>query len=102
VFRGISNVLDDRFACEKLDYWHEVNISSARAEEVLKANTELELGEEASWDLSKIKAAEHIYLPALEMLKQMDGIGWWNENGIDIRNRPLPPPQQPQQPYVFW
>jgi hypothetical protein len=101
VFRAISNI-QDRVACEKLDYWHEVNISSGRAEEVLEANTKLKLGEEAAWDLSKIKAAEHIYLPALEMLKQMDGIGWWNDNGIDVRSRPLPSPQQPQQKYVFW
>jgi hypothetical protein len=96
VFRAISNT-QDRIACEKLDYWHEVNISSVRAKEVLEANTKLELGEEADWDLSQ----PNIYLPALEMLKQMDGIGWWNNNGIDIRNRPLPP-QQPQQKFVFW
>jgi hypothetical protein len=51
VFRAISNI-QDRDACEKLDYWHEVNISSGRAEEVLEANIKLELGEEAAWNLS--------------------------------------------------
>jgi len=101
VFRAISNI-QDRDACEKLDYWHEVNISSGRAEEVLEANIKLELGEEAAWNLSEIKAAEHIYLPALQMLKQMDGVGWHNDNGIDPRTVPPPPLQQARQNYVFW
>jgi hypothetical protein len=103
VFYAISNIEErDRVPCDKLDYWHEVSVSSAQAMEIFEQNLQLELGEEASWNLSEVKAAEAIYLPSLEMLRKMDGVGWWNDNGVDVKKVPPPPPRQAQQPYIFW
>ncbi|KAH8674739.1 hypothetical protein BGZ60DRAFT_557090 [Tricladium varicosporioides] len=67
--------------------WYEVNISSLTANQLFKQNETLELGNEAAWtieDISKLNAAQDLYLPACEMLKQMDGIGYHNDNGMDL------------------
>ncbi|KAE9373238.1 hypothetical protein N431DRAFT_465535 [Stipitochalara longipes BDJ] len=80
----------ERKPCEKpgLGHWFEVSISSAQLDSVLEQNQTLELGEEAKWTpegLSKLGFAKSIYLRACEMLKQMDGIGQYNNNGVDIK-----------------
>jgi hypothetical protein len=74
--------------CEKLGEWFEVSMSSAQLNGILEQNEKLGLGEEAKWtpeEVSDLDIAKSIYLPALEMLKQMDGVGQYNHNGIDIR-----------------
>jgi hypothetical protein len=93
---------------EGVDFWHEVSISSVEANKVIQQNRNLELGDEAAWTpehLSKMNAAEAMYLPACEMLKQMDGIGFYNDNGVDRNARP--PKQSPaleveQKPRFQW
>jgi hypothetical protein len=68
-------------------HWFEVSISSAQLDNLLEQNENLELGEEAMWNpegLSKLDLAKSIYLPACEMLKKMDGIGQYNNNGVDV------------------
>jgi hypothetical protein len=97
-----TSCMSERPCYEKLYTWYEATISSALVQEVLEANTQLELGEEADWGLSGVKGAEAMYLPALEMLKVMDGVGSYNHNGVDVRTCPPPAPQRPQQKYVFW
>ena len=93
---------------DRLDFWHEVSISSNKADELFEQNKKLELGDEASWtpeSLSKVDAAQAMYLPACEMIKKMDGVGYWNENGVDVKkamstitaSSTRPPPQM-----VFW
>ena len=89
---------------EGLNVWHEVNISSAKVDELLKQNTSLGLGDEAEWSpemLNELDAANSICLPACEMLKQMDGVGIHNDNGVDFRelstSRSSPP-----KPFFFW
>jgi hypothetical protein len=81
----------DRKPCEKpgLVEWFEVSISSAQLDDLLEQNEKLELGEEARWtpeEVLDLGIAKSIYLPALEMLKQMDGIGQYNHNGMDVRS----------------
>jgi hypothetical protein len=74
--------------CEKLGEWFEVSMSSTQLDDILEQNEKLGLGEEAEWtpeEISDLDIAKSIYLPALEMLKQMDGVGQYNHNGIDIR-----------------
>jgi hypothetical protein len=80
----------DRKPCEKrgLGHWYEVSISSAQLDDLLDQNVKLQLGEEARWTpegLSRLGFAESIYLPALAMLKKMDGVGQYNNNGVDVR-----------------
>jgi len=89
-------------------FWHEVSISSVQANKILLENTSLELGDKASWTLqilSNADAAQAMYLPACEMLKKMDGIGYYTENYINP-SAAVPPPSKIEQeahvPYQFW
>ena len=53
----------------------------------------MELGAEAAWtpaDLFEAGVIDSMLVPACEMLKQMDGVGFYNENGIDPRIQPSP------------
>ncbi len=89
IYFKLSRVPSDCKPCEKLGEWFEVSISSAQLDGILEQNKKLVLGEEAEWtpeEVSDLDIAKSIYLPALEMLKQMDGVGQYNHNGIDIRS----------------
>ena len=98
-----------RPGCESVDFWHEVSISSVEVDKVMQQNLNLELGDEAAWtpkQLSDLEGMEAMCLPAFEMLKQMDGIGFWNENLIDrtYRQGPdtLPTQDSQQKPRFQW
>ena len=93
----------DRQPCEKLGLgrWFEVSISSAQLNSILEQNEHLELGEEARWTpegLSKLGYSNPIYLPALDMLKKMDGIGQYNNNGVDVKKPDEKASQVTQKP----
>jgi len=80
----------ERKPCEKpgLGYWFEVSISSPQLDSLLEQNETLELGEEAKWtpeSLSNLGYGKSIYLQACEMLKQMDGIGQYNNNEVEMK-----------------
>ena len=95
-----------RPGCEKVDYWHEVSISSTKATRDFEGNKTLLFGDETSWtpeSLSKQDVAGSMYRPACEMLKQMDGIGFWNDNGIED-DKAAPPVEKQPEPvkYQFW
>jgi len=80
----------ERKPCEKpgLGYWFEVSISSSQLDSLLEQNKTLELGEEAKWTpegLSRLGFGQSICLRACEMLKQMDGIGQYNNNEVEMR-----------------
>ena len=89
-----------------LYHWHEVSISCANADEMFKQNKDLALGEEPSWTpekLAEVNAAQSIYLPACEMLKQMDGVGLDNDNEIDAKAAERHTEEEPEPaPYFFW
>jgi hypothetical protein len=97
-----------RVGKDRLGFWHEVNISSAKADEVFEQNKKLELGGEAGWTpvtLAKVNAAQAMYLPACGMIKQMDGVGYWNENGVDSKKAMstlTSASRRPPQQMVFW
>jgi hypothetical protein len=87
--------------------WHEVSISCPKADEMFEQNNSVELGEETSWDskkLSEIHAAQSLCLPACAMLKQMDGVGFYNDNNIDVEHilGASEAQQEPPVPYFFW
>ena len=86
--------------------WHEVSISCPEADAMFEQDKDIELGEEASWDtkkLSEIHTIQALYLPACEMLKRMDGIGFYNDNGMDARavQSAYEVEKQPAE-YYFW
>jgi hypothetical protein len=90
-----------------LDFWHEASISSAKANELFAQNESLELGDEASWtveDLSRINASQAMYMPACEMLRKMDGVGLYNDNGVDVLVTPPASEKgyKPPKPCSFW
>ena len=88
--------------------WHEVSISCPKANEMFEQNKSIELGDEAPWTpetLSNIDAVQSMYLPACEMLKQMDGVGFYNDNAIDtqpVQSSAAAAETEPPQPYYFW
>ena len=75
--KGIANV------------WYEASISSIRAENVLRENSEIEFGEEVQWTTSKLREEgvfKSLYRPAIAMVEAMDDIGCCNDNGGDPVN----------------
>jgi hypothetical protein len=92
-----------------LVHWFEASISSVELDKIMEENEKLGLGEEAQWNpeqISELGIAKSIYLPALEMLKKMDGIGQYNYNGQDVRSGLSVSASQltgePDQQYKFW
>jgi len=70
-----------------LPYWFELSLHSTKIDGFMAQHEKLEIGDEASWLPEHLfDAAQALYLPACEMLKQMDGIGYHNDNGKDIRS----------------
>jgi hypothetical protein len=68
-----------------LHSWYEVGIWSTVALEVFKENQSLEIGEEASWTTEKLENAgvfSALYLTACKIIKRIDGIGFYNDNGV--------------------
>ena len=87
--------------------WQEVSISCPKADHILEQNKTLELGEETSWTPEKLSAVDtlpSLYLPACEMIKQMDGVGFYNNNEIPILATPAHSLAEFQAPpeYYFW
>jgi len=105
VYKAIASN-EYRPGCVKVNSWNEVSIQCVELNEKLKQNLDLELGDEAGWtpqSLSNLSAAQAMYLPACQMLKQMDGVGQWNDNGAD--SNPTfgqPPPPPPEKEVVWW
>jgi hypothetical protein len=98
IFWGMSGP-KDRKPYEKLSSWHEVSIASAQATKAFEENKSLKLGEEAAWTADSISsAAWDMCSPACEMLKQMDDIGWNNENGVPLEDANIK--GQPKQPVL--
>ncbi|EPE31588.1 hypothetical protein GLAREA_12344 [Glarea lozoyensis ATCC 20868] len=75
--------------------WFTASIESVRGNELLVQNKKLELGEEAGWTPETFAdVLPDLSIPACQMLKQMDHVGYYNENGI----RRSPPPTQTSPP----
>jgi len=64
--------------------WYEASVSSAKAEAIFAENETLAIGDESRWDVGTLTVAgvlEAVYKPALEMIRQMDGVGAKVDNG---------------------
>jgi hypothetical protein len=67
--------------------WYEVGVMSTAAEAAFMGNETLEFGEESSWTEEGLQNAgvfSAICLPACEMVKKMDGVGYYNDNGVQV------------------
>jgi hypothetical protein len=86
--------------------WHEISISCPRADDLFEQNKTLELGEEAAWDskkLSEVHTLQSLYLPACEMLQQIDGVGFYNDNEVDAETiQCMSRYEEEAEPYYFW
>ena len=95
------------FGYKHLFLWHEVNISCPKADKIFEENKTLALGEVASWTsetVATVDAVQSLCIPACEMLKQMDGIGFYNNNEISIQPARNSSTTQAETapPYYFW
>lgn len=65
--------------------WYEISLSSTVANKAFQENVNLEFGEESEWTeqalLDQEKFLQDLYLPANCMVKKMDGMGFYNDNG---------------------
>lgn len=69
----------------KLNTWQEAAIISTRINDLVAANEKLELGDRAGWtQVDMNDTVMDMCSPAFELLKQMDGVGWEDENGVQI------------------
>jgi hypothetical protein len=79
----------------------ELDITCPLLDEKLDVNTTLENGEEASWHADEVTGlVENLIRPACHMLKQMDGVGFYNDNGFKKEDYAPPPTPTPEE--VFW
>ncbi|KAI0402048.1 hypothetical protein F4802DRAFT_618208 [Xylaria palmicola] len=63
--------------------WYEATLKSDIFSTAFKQNKGLELGDEAEWkseELLKSGAVEALVQKAADMVKRMDGVGYWNDN----------------------
>ncbi|KAL7627974.1 hypothetical protein AAE478_002170 [Parahypoxylon ruwenzoriense] len=70
----------------QLGTWYEATIQSKFIKEALQQNLGLEFGDTASWspeDFRKVGAFDELIRSTTEMIKNMDGIGYWGNNHQD-------------------
>lgn len=63
--------------------WYETTLKSDTFSAAFKQNEELELGNEVKWtpeELLKRGVVEGLVRKAANMVKNMDGVGYWNDN----------------------
>jgi hypothetical protein len=63
--------------------WYEVCLKSDMISAALEENTELELGDEVSWtaqELLECGAIDRLVQKAADVVKGLDGVGYWNDN----------------------
>ncbi|KAI0106226.1 hypothetical protein GGR51DRAFT_571531 [Nemania sp. FL0031] len=77
--------------------WYEVSLRSATFSEAFQQNEKLELGDETKWtpELHKSGAVEELVRKAAQVVKNMDGIGYWNDNHQDELLRSVAPVARP-------
>jgi len=91
----------DQNTPDHLYSWYETSISCPPIDSALKVSQTLEIGEEASWTSEEVSDfVENLIRPACQMLKQMDGVGYYNDNGCKKSDFAPPRPETPEE--VFW
>lgn len=77
--------------------WYEVYFESDRLCQALTQNQELELGDEVNWnteELLKSGVLDNLVRKGADVVKKIDGVGYWNDNHEnDLLRSALPPPK---------
>ncbi|RYP85982.1 hypothetical protein DL769_000845 [Monosporascus sp. CRB-8-3] len=74
--------------------WIEASIHSNMVAEAFEENESLEVGDEAKWsaeELSESGVFDDLIRTATQMVKQMDGVGYWSNNGQNSLTHGRPP-----------
>ncbi|KAI1505271.1 hypothetical protein F5X99DRAFT_430533 [Biscogniauxia marginata] len=74
--------------------WYEATIQSSMVSTALTENRDLEFGDEATWsaeEFQKAGAFDNLIRTAVQMVKSMDGIGYWGDNFQDALVHGMPP-----------
>ncbi|KAI1658377.1 hypothetical protein F4813DRAFT_356607 [Daldinia decipiens] len=95
---GNVTILFDKYDGDRqrgqLPIWYEVSLQSKVINKALQQNQDLEIGEEVSWtpqQLQKAGAFDEIITSAIEVVKNIDGVGYWGDNFQDAKNYKMPP-----------
>ncbi|KAI0007063.1 hypothetical protein F4779DRAFT_619945 [Xylariaceae sp. FL0662B] len=78
----------------QLPVWYEASIQSHMVKTALLQNRDLEFGDEVGWsaeELQKAGAFDAIVQTATDVIKKMDGVGYWGDNNQDALVHGLPP-----------
>ena len=73
---------------QSIPCWYEAAITSNAVEEAFEENMNLEIAQEARWTPSSLltedanKGLRDLLNPACDMIKSMDGIGYYNDNEL--------------------
>ncbi|KAI0152151.1 hypothetical protein F4776DRAFT_669940 [Hypoxylon sp. NC0597] len=78
----------------QLPTWYEVSIQSELVNEAVQQNQNLELGEEVGWSPEQLEDAgafDELIRSATDMIKRIDGVGYWGDNYQDAMIHSMPP-----------
>jgi hypothetical protein len=92
--------------------WYEISLESVKAKVAFKDNLNLGLGEETEWTAELLLESgvvmKDICVPANYIITKMDGVGFYNDNGI----KPLlaeaeslastKPPREKRPGFTYW
>lgn len=97
-----------RIGSPPLNKWYEASLHSDKLNFELVKNRALRLGEDVSYDAAALAdVAKGLCTHACNMIQQMDGVGYWNDNSAnisveqprgDVSSAPAPGPA----PTGFW
>ncbi|KAI0889279.1 uncharacterized protein GGS22DRAFT_196882 [Annulohypoxylon maeteangense] len=78
----------------QLGTWYEVSMQSKTVNKALQQNRNLEFGEEVDWSPKKLQetgAFDELIRSTIEVVKNIDGVGYWGDNNQDtvIHGMPL-------------
>ncbi|KAI0447037.1 hypothetical protein F4803DRAFT_500788 [Xylaria telfairii] len=85
--------------------WYEAVLKSDTISRAFKQNENLELGDEVEWtskDLLNSGSVEALIRKAADMVKNMDGVGYWNDNHQTDLLRGVRKPARSQDVDKFW
>ncbi|KAI1817872.1 hypothetical protein GGS20DRAFT_459292 [Poronia punctata] len=80
--------------------WYEVSLKSEKISAALAQNMNLELGKEANWKVDELVnsgAVDGLVAKAAELVKKLDGVGYWNDNQQGELLQSVAPGQKPKK-----
>ncbi|KAI2464562.1 hypothetical protein F4781DRAFT_439477 [Annulohypoxylon bovei var. microspora] len=93
----VTALFQQRPVSEQLGHlgtWYEVSMQSKTVNKALQQNRDLELGEEVDWSPEKLQesgAFDELIRSTIEVVKNIDGVGYWGDNYQDAMIHGMPP-----------